>query len=86
MCSHTKSGTGTRLDVMPEQGSRFNTLVGMRHEPQSRHVQGDILGSHFSISAKPTLVVCDENGNEITRYVGQQTEATINNIFAQAVA
>lgn len=46
---------------------------------------GLTVGSFFSVSVMPTLIVCDEDGHEITRYIGQQTEQTINNIFINAV-
>ncbi len=43
------------------------------------------LSSYFSVFSMPTLVICDMNGNEINRYVGAQTEETINQIFLESL-
>lgn len=43
------------------------------------------MASYFSIFSMPTLVICDENGQEITRYVGAQDQTTINTIFANLI-
>ena len=43
---------------------------------------GMTMSSYFSIYSMPTLVICDKNGNEVNRYVGAQSESTINSIFA----
>lgn len=46
---------------------------------------GYTISTQLSIYSMPTLVIFDKNGNELNRYVGQQTEATINQIFQDAV-
>jgi peroxiredoxin len=45
---------------------------------------GYALSSRFSIYSMPTLVILNVNGIEVNRYVGQQTQATINTIFQNA--
>ena len=38
---------------------------------------GLTLSTYFSVYSMPTLVVCDENGYELNRYIGAQTNETI---------
>jgi len=47
---------------------------------------GATMSGYFSIYSMPTLVICDKNGNEINRYVGAQSESTIQAIFASLVS
>jgi hypothetical protein len=47
---------------------------------------GLTISSYFSVYSMPTLVVFDENGYELDRYVGTQDNATIWAIFEDAVS
>lgn len=47
---------------------------------------GATMSGYFSIYSMPTLVVCDKNGNEVNRYVGAQSESTIQAIFSSLIA
>jgi len=47
---------------------------------------GATMSGYFSIYSMPTLVICDKNGNEVNRYVGAQSESTIQAIFASLVS
>ena len=47
---------------------------------------GLTLATYFSVFSMPTLVVCDENGYELNRYVGTQDNETIWAIFESAIS
>jgi peroxiredoxin len=47
---------------------------------------GLTISSHYSVYSMPTLIVCDENGYELTSYVGTQDNDTIWAIFESAVS
>ena len=47
---------------------------------------GYTLSTRFSVYSMPTLVILNKNGNEINRYVGAQSQETINAIFQSVVA
>ncbi|HUY00227.1 MAG TPA: TlpA disulfide reductase family protein [Candidatus Deferrimicrobium sp.] len=46
---------------------------------------GLILSTYFSIAYMPTLVICDETGHEINRYIGANDNQTIWAIFESAI-
>ena len=46
---------------------------------------GLILATYFSIMYMPTLIICNETGHEVNRYVGANDNQTIWNIFQSAI-
>ncbi len=85
-----KKGGQVEIVSLEVQGASSDTLIqwGESNMVMWKNCPdtGVKIASHYSIASIPTTIIFDENGGELQRFIGAQTEETLTNAINAALA